>query len=510
MWHAGTSLRVGRGTICAVGLVLRLALGLAVALALAGGLPRAAMAASLTVTTAADELNTDGDCSLREAIRAANLDTRVDGCGPGRGTDTITLRADTFPLALQGTGEDAAATGDLDIAGNLTIQGAGPGKTIVDGGALDRVFHVLSGKVTISDLTIRNGRAERASGGGVLVAGGSLRLLRATVTASRADDGSGLSNAATLLVDHSTVADNGDTFHWGGGIANSGALQVYKSAIIGNDADESGGGIHSHGGTVLVKESVISDNTVVSGDGGGIAAGFVGDGTVLTIVGSTIADNLTSDAGGGGISGGMRVTVAASTISGNRVQGADGDGGGGIDTVGTLVVADSTISGNATAGSGGGIRSGGDASLNNVTIADNAADADRQYGGDGGGVAVAGGTFRLANSIVAGNRDQSGGAPDCSGTLTSQGYNILQVATGCAIGGMTTGNLIGVNPKLGPLSDNGGDTLTHALTSTSPAINAGSPAAPGSGGGACEAKDQRGAIRPRGPRCDIGAYERSQ
>ena len=60
---------------------------------------------------------------------------------------------------------------------------------------------------------------------------------------------------------------------------------------------------------------------------------------------------------------------------------------------------------------------------------------------------------------------------------------------------------------LGPLQDNGGPTFTHALLAGSPAIDARNPAAPGSGGNACEATDQRGVARPQGAACDIGAFE---
>ncbi|HJX38325.1 MAG TPA: choice-of-anchor Q domain-containing protein, partial [Anaerolineae bacterium] len=70
-----------------------------------------------------------------------------------------------------------------------------------------------------------------------------------------------------------------------------------------------------------------------------------------------------------------------------------------------------------------------------------------------------------------------------------------------------TGDITGVSPNLGPLQDNGGATLTHALLPCSPALDAGNPAAPGSGGAACASTDQRGTSRPQGSRCDIGAYE---
>jgi CSLREA domain-containing protein len=87
-------------------------------------------AAAITVNTTADELSTNGNCSLREAIQAANTDAAVDACTAGSGDDVITLPAGTYTLLLTGAGENANATGDLDILNNLTIDGAGAASTI--------------------------------------------------------------------------------------------------------------------------------------------------------------------------------------------------------------------------------------------------------------------------------------------------------------------------------------------------------------------------------------------
>ena len=94
---------------------------------------------------------------MRDAIIAANANA---------GADIITLPAGTYKLTIAGTDENAAATGDLDITGDLTINGAGAATTIVDGGALDRVFDVISGNVIFNDMTIRNGSARSGDDGG--------------------------------------------------------------------------------------------------------------------------------------------------------------------------------------------------------------------------------------------------------------------------------------------------------------------------------------------------------
>ena len=127
--------------------------------------------------------------------------------------------------------------------------------------------------------------------------------------------------------------------------------------------------------------------------------------------------------------------------------------------------------------------------------------------GSGGGIS---GRSTLRNSVVAGNFDaHTSGAQDCSGTLVSQGHNLIGDSTGCIVIGDTTGNITGVDPRLGVLADQGGFTETHSLRADSPAVDRGFPAAPGSGGMACAAGDQRGLLRPVGAACDIGAFERT-
>src|SRR5438270_11982503 len=136
------------------GSMTRLAAVLAAALTLFV-LPCCAQAATLNVTKTADTNDTvcDSDCSLREAIGAAN------GLA---GADTINVPAGTYKLTITGSGEDADATGDLDITDDTTIQGAGAGATGIDATGLgDRVFNLpvfsTTNAVTISDLTITRG-----------------------------------------------------------------------------------------------------------------------------------------------------------------------------------------------------------------------------------------------------------------------------------------------------------------------------------------------------------------
>jgi CSLREA domain-containing protein len=416
--------------------------------------------ATITVNTTNDELDNDGNCSLREALRAVNLRQAVDACPAGIGSDTIILPVGTYMLTILGTGEDAALTGDLDILSDVTINGTGASSTIIDGNGdvtKDRVFHVISATVTISGMTIRNGKPSGASdsGGGIYNAGGTLTLLDSVV----------VNNIATEI----------PISGFGGGISvdNFGRLVVANSIISGNTAAY-GGGISSWFSPVTVTNSIISNNTV-NIFGGGI---YNHDGA-LVISDSTLNRNSAIQYGGG-----IWTLIA---------------------NYGSFSMTNTTISSNHANDLGGGIYNAGSAGLNNVTITNNTVNGGGPNGGGGMGLAPtsSGGVpiyLKMKNSIVAGNQDLSGNGPDCLGVLFSENHNLIQNTTGCTITGTMTNDLIGWNPLLGTLASNGGTTPTHALLPGSPAIDAGDDAT-------CAATDQRGITRPQATRCDLGAFE---
>ncbi|MEJ2304086.1 MAG: choice-of-anchor Q domain-containing protein, partial [Anaerolineales bacterium] len=210
----------------------------------------------------------------------------------------------------------------------------------------------------------------------------------------------------------------------------------------------------------------------------------------VTIEGLTIeGGNVRED--GGGIFNAATLTLAQSTVISNTAA-LDG---GGIYNTGTLTVTNSTLSGNTAVDAGGGLSNDGSAYLNNVTVANNNAASSAGLSG------VSSSTLNISNSIVAFN-DPGNCSP--SAGITSQGYN-LDNSNDC--GFSSTGDINDEDPLLGPLQDNGGFTPTYALLTGSPAIDAGNPAAPGSGANACETTDQRGDPRPRALACDIGAFE---
>jgi hypothetical protein len=240
------------------------------------------------------------------------------------------------------------------------------------------------------------------------------------------------------------------------------------------------------------------------GHGGG---GIYNDGT-LTLTNSTLSGN-SAVLYGGGIYNSGTLTLTHCTLSGNS---ADFGSGGGIYNTGTLTLTNSTLSGNSTAryGSGGGIYNTATLTLTNCTLSGNSA---AEYGGgifNVGSKYVQPGTLTLGNTVVA--NSPSGGDCFAGFEITDDGHNLIEDATNsCGLTNGVNGNIVGVDPLLGPLANNGGPTQTHALCTgpgtphpdcpaMSPAIDAGDAAQ-------CPATDQRGAPRPYGATCDIGAYE---
>lgn len=277
-----------------------------------------------------------GNCTLRAAVMEANALA---------GAHTINLPAGTYTLAIAGKGENAAATGDLDITGDLTITGAGAALTFIDGGAIDRVFDVLPGAVAMLDgVTVRNGNPGPGN-----------------------QTGGGISNAGTMVLSNSTVTSS--TAAYGGGIFNGGAMAVEGSLMVGNagnggafsDTDGLGGGIYNNG-TMTVNNSTVSGNTAPGVYWWPVAGGGIFNGGTMTVTASTISGNTV---GSGVVNFNANLIIENSTVSGNT--GSTGYGGGGIF--------------NASFGGHGTL------SLISSTVAANLADAPDTFGGRGNALA---------------------------------------------------------------------------------------------------------------------------
>jgi CSLREA domain-containing protein len=471
---------------------------------------QAVEAATYTVTVVGDEndgasdcTNNPGDCSLREAVLAANANA---------GDDTITLAASTtYTLSLAVTGEDAAATGDLDItaAETLTINGAGSASSIIDADDIDRVFHVLSGAtLELNDLAVQNGSTSSGGGGGILNVG-TLTLDSVLVTSNATSDvggnfGAGINSSGTATIANSTISSNVATNRAGGGIYSPGVLTVNNSTITSNSA-KSSAGLYVNGDTTIA-DSTISDNTNSAGVGGGIECNSAS----LTVTDSTISGNSATYGGAIAETSCTTITLENSTVSGNTTTTAAGAFYG---TDATFTITNSTISGNASNGDGGAIFLTGSPTYQffSSTVSNNTSDNDTSGAGEGGAFSFAGGTLEVTNSIIAGNTDNTGTAPDCDTPFTSgptsNGYSIIGDTTGCSEYTAGTGDLSDVDPALAALADNGGSTQTHAISFTSLAENLVPSAACDDANGDPLTQDQRGETRPSGSACDAGAYE---
>ena len=241
---------------------------------------------------------------------------------------------------------------------------------------------------------------------------------------------------------------------------------------------------------------VVSDSVNIQGDVGAAVTvdGNNGPNVFDIRLNATVTiDNITvRNANAGGILNQGMLTLSSMAVTNNGVAG--------ISNNGTLRVANSTIASN---GGSGLYTSGGSVELSSVTLFGNVGNTTR-------GIDNAGGVVTLRNMILAGTKDSFGSAkPDCSGTLTLAGYNLIQNPSGCTVTGDTTGYQSNVDPLLGGLQNNGGSSPTHALAANSPARNAGNPSGCTDHAGVVLQFDQRGspAARVQAGRCDLGAYE---
>ena len=437
-------------------------------------------------------------------------------------TFTVTSDADVGPGSLRQAVADALANAGDDI---VAFDLPGPGPHVIDllsaisissnlqvlngpvsGSAVESVtvqrsfasgtpdfslFRVLNARtVVIAGLTLRNGRAMGPSGlGGAIFMGGAALTLRDCVIS-----GNAATSGGALGID----AQQGNS-----GIAS---VKLVRCEFVENTG-QFGGALYvlgQYGQVPLAAEQCVFRNNSATGDGGAVHlyAPNALVGAALTdcwLVGNNAAG------GGGGLyvvtdgfgAGEAEVEMSRCTISGNSA----GSGGGISFRLSRISanIENCTFSGNV-AGSGGAIdnATGASVDLRNVTIAGNHASSS-----DGGGGVVSSFGLFVSNSIVAANTS-AGGAPDTRGYCTSSGHNLIGRADGASgfVHGQN-GDQVGtiaapVEPRLGPLHNNGGLTQTRALLAGSPAIDAGNDAT-------APPLDQRG--MPRRGVSDIGAYE---
>ena len=373
----------------------------------------------------------------------SNCTSPTTPCKTIRHAISLATSGDTIRVAA------AIYTENFTLGKSLNILGAGASTTIIDGGGVRTVVTIsnTSAHVTLSKLTIRNGKA--TSGGGINNSG-TLTLTNSTVSG----------NQAPIPCIHFFVfCEISAGTASGGGIYNSGALIISNSIISGNHAGSYcnanpcsafGGGIYNRGTLMMIRNSSLITNSA----------------------GTACSTSLNCRVGTGGAfySFGGAVTLDNSTVTGSSAYRCSG----------------------TCRGAGGAIVNGsGNVAVNNSTVSGNSA----------GGIFNSG-TATLQNSIV------SNSGSNCSGTITSSGYNLSSDGS-CAFS--NSGDRNSTSPVLGTLAYYGGPTPTIPLLTGSPAIDAGNPSGCKDGLGHLLKTDQRGMPRPDpedSGGCDMGAFER--
>ena len=450
-----------------------------------------------------------GDGTCASAAGFCTLRAAIDESDARPGADTVVLPPGSYE-------------GGVVIRDALTISGAGREQSVIRGRGIDDVLLVQSsGSLRLSGVTLSN----EVFGKGILNEG----TVRIEACAIR---------TALVALTNSGVATASDSDVAGGGIHNTGMLLLYRSTLAAGrvllnegsaeiescevrqtvhnaatgrltlratslvDAPDVGADTHPYGLTIDGGDVLVEHSRIAGNRGGGIRnadARFSGGGR-LALVDSEIANNGAGPSATeivGGLWNAGQATVERSTISGNL----SGGSGGGIFNAsgGTLTVRNATISGNR-ARVGGGVATAGAAELSHVTLTDNVARSILPGDVGGGGLAVLDqGTLAIAASIVAGNAVEYPGPRDCAGVVTSHGDNLLGEAEGCDWRTDAGRDVVGVDARLDALQAVDGGRPVHPLLADSPAIDVVR--------GACAATDERGVTRPRGPRCDAGAFE---
>jgi hypothetical protein len=466
-------------------------------------------AASANVPLSVTNLNDSGAGSLRQALLDANTAPGQDVITFATGVSgTISLLSD-FPDLTEAIDLEGPGSSVITIDGGWTqAGGSGAGHEIFD------ISDDGSGTWTLSGITVTGGNSS-SNGGAIWSCNDSpLNLLDVALTGNYAGDGGGgvyLCGTGDVVITESSIT--GNTAAGGGGGLGAdteyySTLTIINSDISNNTAGKWAGALYldTDGGNITIVGSTIANNTAVDGGGAVLVNDLYTVGS-LTITNTVISGNHTDGIGGALYSGtdDGSIFITDSTISNNTAGGA----GGGLyissTGLGEIVIANSTISGNeSTLGAGAmQLASGAKVTLLQSTVTNNT----------GGGATVIGGIsieaddLTLIGSIVAGNsgfdigaggavaplsvtsqrtKDKGTNAPKNRPALTPSVSPALVLASAAAeysvIGEVDPavtivdggGNKVGVaDPMLGPLADNGGPTMTHALLAGSPAIDAG-------------------------------------
>lgn len=462
-----------------------------------------ALLSTITVTSLADNTTSNGLVTLREAIQAANTDSAVDGSTAGSGADTIVfdnglVSAGDATINLSMIGDNTAGPSAFGIASAITIQGptGSNGITLNGGGSssnLRFVYIASAGSLTLENLSLTNFRHKGGDGGDSSWGGGG----------GGAGLGGAIFNDGMLTVHSSTLSGNTAT---GGNAGASHQGQAYSGGGGGGGLGDNGNG----GGDTTGGVGGGPNGGSTTGAAGGFGGGGAGGGG--------------ADLGGdGGFGGGGGGGYGYPSLSGFQQGGAGGFGGGAggymgigggagsgmggaiFNRLGTVTITNSTLSGNSVAaGSGslaGSAKGGGVFSLGgSVTVLNSTITSNNAAAGRGIFIEKSSTTSVMLNNALLGQADGSITDFEKIGSMTTSGEgNLIRNNSGFA------GTIVSTaDPVLGALLDNGGPTMTHAISAGSAALNVGDNAAASS-----LTTDQRGTGfgRVSNTTVDIGAFE---
>ena len=417
--------------------------------------PAPVHAAAITVDTFDDDVVNNGNCTLREAVEAANSDTAVDDCAAGSGADTITLSPGVYAL----TEVDNVIDGNNGlpaIVSEITIEGFGAIIERVDPEYDEefRFFHVAAGaSLTLDNVTLENGYVDYSTGfsGGAIYNLGTLHIENGSqLTNNQAPDGYGgaiyneSASATTIVTDEDTRITNNYAFKgaalynnyggfveinngatidgnealFGGGIFNDDSTLIVDNATIGGEypsnwANEAGGIYNQDEAITIIRNNaqIIGNNAIWRG------GGLVNRSSTMTIESGTIvADNVVLGLGYDEDDGALTPQTTSNFYSGEL----DGFGGG-FHNNSELNISEATIRNNS-APAGGGLYNEtihSSVTIERTTIHNNTAVV-------GGGLYTEDGSDDISNSTLSGNEAaDDGGAIFADDSNTSLNFVTL-------------------------------------------------------------------------------------
>jgi hypothetical protein len=442
--------------------------------------------------------------------------------GGFNGTETLLSQRDISANSTILSGDvdrnDVNTDGDF-VAGTVADIVGNNAYHVVTGSGTDNTA-ILDGFIITAGMA--DGTSPHDQGGGVYNSGGSPTLSSVFFIGNRANIGGGMRNASgnpelTGNIFMNNSADFGGAMaNWNSSPSITGATFYKNEATNSGSNTGFGGGMHNWNSSPSILETGFGSNDAVSGGGmynAGASAPIItsgyftgndanyggamyNDGSNPIITAVDMEFNTALDQGGGIYNLASNPVYNSGSISENT---ANVDGGGIYNYSSNPEIKNATISENTATNKGGGMYNGySNPVLTNVTMSENEAS-------DGGGLRNYSSEILLKNTLIA-NSVSGGDCVNGDGVLihAASVNNLIEDAdNACGLTNGTNGNIVGVDPNLGELWNNGGSTQTHALLAASPAIDAGDVAS-------CPTTDQRGIARPQGPKCDIGSYELEQ